>query len=518
MSTLLIRQARLVPVGPGVTAGPSPRPVDVVVTDGRVTAVGPDLPVHPGATAAEVVDAEGRWLIPGLWDQHVHLGQWTLASQRLDLAGARSPEDATRMVAERLAEQPGHPVIGWGHRSGGWERDVTVSELDAVSGDTPVVLISGDGHHAWLNTTALLHLAMPVRDSVVREAEWFAAYARLSTLVGDDGTSPAAYRRALDTAASLGVVGLVDLEFSGGAADWLHRWEQGCDRLRVRMSTYAEGLDQVLSLGLRTGDVLPGVADVTGPHDDRLQMGPLKIISDGSLNTRTAWCCEPYADAHRLEYPAGQPNLSGAELRSLLERAHAAGLEVATHAIGDAAVAAALAAYATTGARGSIEHAQMVGRADSRRMAELGIRASVQPAHLLDDRDLTEKIWQERASRCFAFRWMLDDGVELVLGSDAPVSPLDPWLAMAAAVHRSADEREPWHGEQALTVAEALAASTDGWGTVAPGHPGDLVLLDADPYAAFGSTAEQGAWLREMPVAATYVAGEAVYGAGIELG
>ena len=75
MSTLLIRQARLVPVGPGVTAGPSPRPVDVVVTDGRVTAVGPDLPVHPGATAAEVVDAEGRWLIPGLWDQHVHLGQ-----------------------------------------------------------------------------------------------------------------------------------------------------------------------------------------------------------------------------------------------------------------------------------------------------------------------------------------------------------------------------------------------------------------------------------------------------------
>ncbi|WP_028474245.1 amidohydrolase [Nocardioides alkalitolerans] len=518
MANLLIHQARLVPVGPGVVGGPSGRPVDIAVTDGRVTAVAPELPVPSGATNAEVVDAEGRWLIPGLWDQHVHLAQWTLASQRLDLAAARAPEDATRLVAERLEEYPGYPVIGWGHRSGGWERDVTVSELDAVSGDVPVVLISGDGHHAWLNTTALLHLAMPVRDSVVREAEWFAAYPRLATLVGNDGTSPEAYRRTLDAAAAMGVVGLVDFEFSGGASDWLERWGAGCDRLRIRMSTYAEGLDEVLRLGLRTGQVLPGVADLTGPHDDRLTMGPLKIISDGSLNTRTAWCCEPYADGHRLEYPAGQPNLSGAELRDLLARAHAHGLEVATHAIGDAAAAAALSAYATTGARGSIEHAQMVNRADVRRMAELGIRASVQPAHLLDDRDLTEKIWQERSSRCFAYRWMLDDGVDLVLGSDAPVSPLDPWLAMAAAVHRSADEREAWHGEQALTVAEALTASTDGWGTVAPGHPGDLVLLDADPYAARETAAEQAAWLRDMPVAATYVGGRVAHGDGITLG
>ena len=212
-------------------------------------------------------------------------------------------------------------------------------------------------------------------------------------------------------------------------------------------------------------------------------MGPLKIISDGSLNTRTAWCCDPYADADRLEHPAGLPNQSGAELRALLGRATAAGLEVATHAIGDAAVADALPAYAETGATGSIEHAQLVHREDARRMAELGLRASVQPAHLLDDRDLTERIWPGRADRCFAFRWMLDDGVELALGSDAPVSPLDPWLAIAAAVHRSADDRDPWHAEQALTPAEAFAASVDGQPTVGAGSRGDLVLLDGDPLA-----------------------------------
>ena len=147
-------------------------------------------------------------------------------------------------------------------------------------------------------------------------------------------------------------------------------------------------------------------------------------------------------------------------------------------------------------------------------MAGLGIRASVQPGHLLDDRDLTDRIWGARSERCFPFRWMLDDGVELVFGSDAPVSPLDPWLAMAAAVHRSADVRDPWHGEQALTVGEALAASVDGQPMVRPGSRGDLVLLDRDPLLRDldqADTAALGAALRGMSSAYTMVAGGAVH-------
>jgi predicted amidohydrolase YtcJ len=499
VTSLLIRAARLVPIGRAAASPPGP--VDVLVEDGLVTRVADRLDSRPGV---EEVDADGRWCAPGLWDQHVHLAQWTLSSQRLDLATARTPEQALAMVADRVTTLPGVPVIGWGHRPGAWPRDVTVSELDAVTGDTPVVLIAGDGHHAWLNTTALMHLALPVRDSVVRENEWFAIYPRLAGLVGNDGTSPEAFRRTLDAAAARGVVGLVDFEFSGSRDDWAERWAVGCDVLRVRWATYADTLDEVVEAGLRTGDPLPGC-------DDRITMGPLKIISDGSLNTRTAWCCQPYADAHRLEYPAGQPNLSGDELRDLLKRAHGGGLEVATHAIGDAAVAEALAAYSDTGAIGSIEHAQMVGRDDVRRMAELGVRASVQPAHLLDDRDQTELAWPGRAERCFAFRWMLDEGVELALGSDAPVSPLDPWLAIAAAVHRSADEREPWHAEQALTPAEALGASVDGQPTVGVGSPGDLVLLDADPLATGAGSAATGNALRHMSVALTAVGGRVVH-------
>ncbi|GAA1908009.1 amidohydrolase family protein [Nocardioides lentus] len=522
MAMLLLRDVRLVPVAArrlGVVVPPvgvPTDPVDVLVRDGVVVEVGPGL--RPGVLAPSI-DADGRWLIPGLWDHHVHLGQWTVTSARLDLSGATSAEHAVRLVAERIAEGPEGAIVGWGHRSAQWPDEPLVPLLDAVAPHTPVILISGDAHHAWMNTTALMWLALPVREAVVREAEWFAAYGRLMTMFGDDSTSPAAYRRTMEHAAAQGVVGLVDFEFGGGFADWTDRYDGGADLLHVRAATYADGLEDAIGGGLRTGDPLPGC-------DDMVTMGPLKIISDGSLNTRTAWCCAPYADAHRLEYPAGQPNLDYGELRTLLARAHDHQLEVATHAIGDAAVEAALRAYAETGATGAIEHAQLVARADVRRMAELGLRASVQPAHLLDDRDLTDRVWPDRSEGCFAWRWFAEDGVDLRFGSDAPVAPLDPWLAMAAAVHRSADSRPAWHPEHTLTPAEALAASVDGLGTVGPGHPADLVLLDADPLAhgpAAGTapvapdggptwdTAAAAAGLREMPVALTMVGGRIVH-------
>jgi predicted amidohydrolase YtcJ len=319
--------------------------------------------------------------------------------------------------------------------------------------------------------------------------------------MGPDETGPDAYRRTMDAAAAMGIVGLVDLEFNDRPGAWAARSAAGAVPLRVRVGAYADTVAEYLALGLRTGDVLPGC-------EPWVTMGPLKIISDGSLNTRTAWCCAPYADRPGT----GAPNLTSAELRDLLTLATEGGLEVATHAIGDAAVHEALAAYAATEARGSIEHAQLMTRADVGTMAGLGLRASVQPAHLLDDRDVTEQCWPDRSDRCYMFRSLLDAGVELALGSDAPVSRLDPWLAVAAAVHRSADERDAWHPEQALTPREALAASVDGQGTVHEGMPADLALLDADPLDASGSAADQAARLRAMTVGATWVGGRLVAG------
>lgn len=490
---LLLRCARVVPLA-GVPA--AAEPVDVLVREGTVTALAPRLDV-PGCPT---VDADGRWLIPGLWDHHVHMTQWARTVGRLDLAGTRSPHEALGRVSEALRGSATSVLVGYGYRTAAWEEAPTVAALDAVAGDRAVVLISGDAHNGWLSSAGLRLLGAPPTEGPLTEYDWFPVMARLDDLPRDEPADRAGLAAVLMRAAALGVVGVTDMEFGRCWSQWPARLTDGLRSLRVRAATYDDSLEEVIGLGLRTG----GHLDAEG----LLTMGPLKVISDGSLNTRTAYCAAPYAD----DPPGrGAPNVSVEELTALMTRAHDHGLTAAVHAIGDAAVAAALDAFAISGARGSVEHAQLVAPRDVPRMASLGVTAGVQPAHLLDDREVTQQCWPDRADRCFAFRSMLDAGVRLALGSDAPVAALDPWLTMAAAVHRSADDREPWNPAEAISPAEALAASTDGEGTVGVGSRGDLVLLDADPLAPHETTAEAAAALRSTSVALTAVAGRVTY-------
>ena len=508
-----IRQVRLVPVGGG---GPVPdHPVDLTLSRGVVTAVGTRLP-----RLGEEYDAAGRWAVPGLWDHHVHLAQWGLTMRRLDLSGAAAAEEATDRVARHVATlgaEDDSVVVGFGHRIASWPRPPTVAELDAVGGTHPVVLVSGDGHHGWLSSKALDLFGLPRRDTVLAENDWFGVFGRLDELPGAAAAQEEGLAAAVSAAARRGIVGIGDMELAAGYLDWPERFAAGVDALRVRVATYPDRLEEVIAAGLRSGSELGGSAGL-------LRMGPLKIISDGSLNTATAWCHQPYAGSGVPAY--GAPNYSPAQLVELVDRAARHGLRVAVHAIGDAAVSSAVDAFTATGAAGSIEHAQLVATTDLPRMAALGVVASVQPAHLLDDRDVTQRCWPDRADRCFPLRSMLAAGVRLAFGSDAPVAPLDPWLAMAAAVHRSGDDRPPWHPEQSVTAAEALAASTDGQPTLAVGGRADVVLLDDDPLtgAATGADATEhpdadpeadsgaaASVLRRMTVAATFVAGRPTY-------
>ncbi len=498
-----MRRARLVPVAArrGVVSGhPGGAVVDVRVSGGRVVEVGPAL-----ARGGDELDADGRWLVPGLWDQHVHSAQWARSFTRIDLTTARSAADAVETVRAAVAAHPparGALVEGYGFRDALWPDLPTTRALDRAAPGVPVVLVSGDVHCGWLSGAAMQRLGVPPRDGLIREHEWFDVLAAIGRL---PQSTDAGLRAAMAAAASRGVVGVVDMEFAANHRVWPERVAAGLDTLRVRTGVYTDDLDDVLTAGLRTGDPLRG-------GDGLLTMGPLKVISDGALNTRTAFCHEPYtavgADAG-TGAGHGEQTVPAGELRALMESASGAGLTTAVHAIGDAAVTIVLDAYEATGARGTVEHAQLVAAADVPRFAALGVVASVQPAHLLDDRDLVEAAWPGRAERTFPLRDLLDAGAELRFGSDAPVARLDPWLAMAAAVTRTADERPAWTPAQRLTPAEALAASTDGWGTVAPGHPGDLVLLDADPLAP-------GTDLRTVPVAATLLAGRLTHGAGVQ--
>ncbi|QOR71170.1 amidohydrolase [Ruania alkalisoli] len=478
--------------------------LDVLIADGRVARIAPTgtvdcsiagTPAEPTAAAlptAEQVDADGAVLLPGLWDSHVHFRQWALRRERLDLTRAASAADVLQIVRAATDDSTtSDPLVGYGFRDATWPQPPTQESLDRAAGGRPVVLIAWDLHCAWLSTPAARWLGVhPDPDGVVREAEWFATSRSLDSQTENlERTDAGPLRRAADAAAARGVVGIVDLEMADNLATWPGRIAAGVRSLRVRAGFYPDRLDDVIDAGLRTGEILPGT-------DGLVTVGPLKIIADGSLNTRTAYCRHPYAGHLAEPHLAGDvPGEHGHleydvdALVGLISRARRAGLGTAVHAIGDAAVTAALDAYANArsavgnpGLPATIEHAQLVHPTDLPRFAQLGVAASVQPEHAMDDRDIAEEYWPDQTGRAFALRSLLDAGAGLRLGSDAPVAPLDPWAAIAAAVTRGRDGRAPWHPEQRISAREALSASTGRSGLdLRAGDPADLVLVAEDP-------------------------------------
>ena len=240
--------------------------------------------------------------------------------------------------------------------------------------------------------------------------------------------------------------------------DWARRAAAGFDALRVEFGVYTQHLERAIGEGLRTGDAVPGTGGlVTHRAATRSSPTARSTPAPRGASTRTR-------DSGPTSTPAGLATVPFDELVPLMRRATDAGLTPAVHAIGDRANARVLDAFEAVGCRGSIEHAQLLRHEDVARFASLGIVASVQPEHAMDDRDVADRYWAGRTDRAFMLAELAAAGVELALGSDAPVAPLDPWVAIAAAVGRTRDGREPWHPEQAIEAGAALAASTGGRG------------------------------------------------------
>lgn len=444
-----ICRARLLP---GTSDPVASELVDVTVRGGVIAGIAPHDGLLDGA-----LDADGAVVLPGLWDAHVHFSTHSLLAECLQLPpDADLTEILSRVAVDLATRDDTGLLVGFGYRSATWEEDPTAAALDELT-TAPVVLIAGDLHTLWCNTTGLALLGAPYHPSgLLREDDAFAAMLQLmkAETAHVDNLVRGAQRRA----AALGVVGVVDMEMAWGIGAWQRRAAAGVSLQRVDVATYPDDLERLISLGLRTGSHL----------GKRLRVGPLKIISDGSLSSLTAHCLAPYP--HPIEgSPHGVANYSWQEMVTLLRRATENGIHAAVHAIGDLACKDALDAFERTGARGTIEHAQLVHADDLPRFAQLGVEASVQPAHLLEDEAVLDEVWPTSSDRAFALQSLLGAGARLRLGSDAPVSPLDPWLAMDVAVHK------PHRLEQALTPHAALEATTRT--RVAVGQPADLVLV-----------------------------------------
>ncbi|GGH38962.1 amidohydrolase [Microbacterium album] len=464
---------------------------DVHLADGLIADIAPAGALPRRGT---VLDGGGAWLIPGLWDHHVHVVQWALGVERVSLRDAASAQEAAALAARAPVRSDGRR-IAVEMRDALWPEPAALGVLDAATGDVPTYILSLDLHSLWLNSAALRREGLePDAAGLVREEAAFAITRVLNTV--PDADADAAVTRAAQAAAARGLVGYVDLDMTWNEDAWQRRVAAGFDALRVDFGIYPQHLDRAIALGLQSGDPLRD-ADT-----DLVRVGPLKVITDGSLGTRTAACSHGYADDPGNR---GALNVDPAQLRELMTAATAAGIGCAIHAIGDVANTLALDAFAATGAVGRIEHAQLVRHADLARFARLDVGASVQPEHALDDRALTDELWAAQTALPYPLRSLRDAGANLLLGSDAPVAPLDPWVSMAAAVFRTRDGRDPWRPEERVDAATALAASTGGGSLhgarIEPGEPADLALIAHDPLAA--SETE----LRAMPVHATMIAG-----------
>ena len=482
--------------------------VDIVVHDGVITAIFPAEQAPRGDH--EVIDLDDRVVIPGLWDEHVHFAFWAQHRRRVSLASARSAAEAIALMAvavaaNKEAENPDQVVIGTEYRDGLWPDEKLLADLDAATGSTPVALSSVDVHSGWLNSAALAQFAVEDADEqgIIREGPWFALTQRLgmaSPETVDEWVLDAAHH-----AASLGVVGIVDLEMGYTVPDWVRRVasHEGAYPLEVEAGVYPGDLDRAIAEGMTSGALVA----------ERVQVGPFKIITDGSLNTRTAHCVQPYLAVEGEEY--GAMNFPPEEIEALLCKAQEAGFWLAVHAIGDEANRIVLDLFEKHQLHGRIEHAQLVREDDFARFGALGVVASVQPEHAIDDRDVTDVYWADRSERAFALRKLVDEGATLALGSDAPVSRLNPWIEIAAAVTRTRDGREPWHPGGGLTFDEALRFSTRT--TLEVGQPAHIVALEADPrwllHALAGDAPRSSDALREMTVALTVSGGTITHNA-----
>lgn len=481
--------------GPGREFLIDDEPVDIFIEGGRISDIAPTGAIPP---RGEVLDGNGAWVVPGLWDNHVHTVQWALATERVALGGAASAAEAAAVMSA-AAPLPDGRKVGSGFRDAMWADEPSLELLDGATGSIPTYLINADVHSTWLNSAALSLEGFASADGMLREQDAFEISRRLNAV--DPERGDVAVRAAGERAASRGVTGLVDFDMAWNADAWPRRVAAGFAAHRVEFAVYPFDLTRAIAAGLRTGE-LHEEADAPDAGRGLVHVGPLKIISDGSLGTRTAACSHSYpGDPENF----GVLTVPPAELSELLTVATGSGLAVAVHAIGDRAVTGALDAFTVSGAVGTIEHAQLVRHADLARFGRLGVIASVQPQHALDDRDLVGTHWAGQTSIGYPLAALRDAGVELRFGSDAPVAPLDPWQAIAAAVTRTDDGRDPWHPEERLTRDQALEASVRT--ALRPGEPADIVLCGLDPLTA------SGADLRGMPVLATLVAGRITHGA-----
>jgi predicted amidohydrolase YtcJ len=504
---------------------------DAVAVEGnRIAAVGSSAEVRKLAGAqARVIDARGAMVVPGFIDAHVHFTDGGFALQSVKLRDAKTKAEFIRRIGDFAKTVPAGTWItngDWDHENWGGELP-TRQWIDSVTPNHPVWINRLDGHMSLANTAALkaAKVTAAVKDvdggTIVRDASGEPTGIFKDNAMGIVGRavppdSPEMMDRALRAAMrhvnEQGVTAVHNMGSWGELAAFERAHAAGALTTRI----YA-------AVPIGSWKRLADTVKARGFGDDWVRIGGLKGFVDGSIGSHTAAMLEPFTDAPN---DRGLMVNSEADLYQWASAADRAGLQLMVHAIGDRAIRVQLDIFERVARengprdrRFRIEHAQHIAPADIARFGALGVIASMQPYHAIDDGRWVDKvIGPERSKGTYAFRSLLDTKAPLAFGSDWFVAPPTPLMGIYAAVtRRTLDEKRPggWVPEQKITVAEALRAYTVGAayagfaegnrGVIRKGMLADLTMIDRDLTTIPPET------IRDAKVIRTIVDGKVVF-------
>ena len=524
----------------------SPRVEAFAVEDGKFTAIGSNAQIRAMADGnTRIIDVKGSTVTPGFIDGHSHVGGNSRVVAGVDIGYIADKDEWLRLIEEADARMPeGEWMTG-----GAWDHTLSDAEyptkemLDEVVPDRPIFLNHIDGHYAWVNSLAL-ELAGVTADTPVPPGGEIVIDPNTKEptgilLEGAQGLvrraipdrSDVQRRDGLTTmyqyANSYGITGLHQM---GGLQDYLYIVENGDPTLRIwygargargSADDYDTEVQNILAsrLDISTRVDATGRVEKLGPL---LTVGFVKLMNDGVLSAHTAVLMEGYRDREGWK---GEYIISPQDLNLQVEKLTAAGMPVAIHSIGDAAVHAALDAFEASVDNvvpypNRIEHVELVHADDVNRFKDLGVVASMQPNHGTNSIGYVPlRVGAHRESRAYVWKSMLNAGVPLVFGADYGTSPLDPIVQISDAMFRESpfgfNDGKPWHPEEAVSFEEALFAYTqaganmtpwkDTIGSITPGKWADFAVLDGNVPTPMDDS------FRALTVDATFFAGREVY-------
>ncbi|MBI3579602.1 MAG: amidohydrolase [Ignavibacteriales bacterium] len=505
----------------------------IAVFNGRILAIGSDDEIKKYiGTHTKVIDLKGKRALPGFIDNHTHFMSGGFQLQSVDLRYAKSETEFAKLIKERAEQYPGRWITGgdWDHDNWPGGNLPTKELIDKFTPNTPVFVNRYDGHMSLANSY-VLKLAGITKDTpdppggaivkdpktgepsgVLKDEAMSFVYKHI--LDASDAEMLDAARLALAEARKFGLTSIQDISSAQDV------------RIYQMLKSKGELTARFFSrLPISQWQHLAG----TGMHvpfgDEWIRLGSLKAFADGSLGSSTALFFEPFTSDPSTKGLASDIVIDG-RLEKWALAADKAGLQLSIHSIGDSANSLMLDLFErivktnpSWDRRFRLEHAQHIAPKDFVRFAKLGVIASVQPYHAIDDGRWAEKrIGHERCKTTYPFKSFLEHGVKMCFGSDWTVAPLNPLLGIYAAVtRRTTDGANPngWFPEQKITMQQAVEAYTINnayaafeekeKGSLSVGKLADIVVLSDDIFSADPVKIEQ------VRVMMTVVGGKIVY-------